>query len=66
MRLSEAREALAPLIDMTHVSAMESEICSLLQFELSVKPRTFYQYYFALRELGRTRLRAQGKAQAAR
>lgn len=36
-------------------------MCALVQFELSVRPATFYTYYFALRELGGMRLRAAGK-----
>jgi hypothetical protein len=60
--LVDVRHHLRAFFDLSQLGRQEADLCRLLGFNVHVGVRTFFEYYFALRELGRKRL---GKAQGA-
>ncbi|KAG8462252.1 hypothetical protein KFE25_012072 [Diacronema lutheri] len=56
--LVDVRHQLRGYFDLQHLGRHEAELCKLVAFRLTVTPKNFYEYYFALRDLGRKRLAA--------
>jgi len=61
--LVDVRHQLRGYFELEHLGRQEAEMCKLVQFRFNVTPKSFYEYYFALRDLGRKRLEAQHSAQ---
>mmetsp|Transcript_27541 Transcript_27541/g.80970 ORF Transcript_27541/g.80970 Transcript_27541/m.80970 type:complete len:274 (-) Transcript_27541:468-1289(-) len=60
MSLATVRAKLHHMFDLSNLNSLELEMCSRLNFSLTVRPKLFFDYYFALRDLGaRELLKAQ-------
>ena len=60
MWLRDVRGQLEPELDCAHLAKAEAALAGLLEFEMCVPAKTFFCYLFALRDLGRLRLRSRG------
>lgn len=51
---------LADALSVSNLGALETRMACRIAFRLNIPPRLFFDYYFALRDLGARRLRSYG------
>jgi len=61
--LVDVRHQLRGYFDLEHLGRHEADMCKLIQFRFNVGPKNFYEYYFALRDLGRKKIEQQQQQQ---